>query len=141
MAKLFTDDLPALAASKTAILVVENGGDLAARIVVALLRGGFDTVTASHAGTACEWLSQHRTEVIVANLMLPDLSGFELIKLIRATPKLAHLPIIALADRSDTSLHAAAKAGATATLMVPRELDKLVDTVNEIMRLPSAPAR
>lgn len=141
MANLFTDEFSVAENGKTTILVVENVRDLAGLMVLALLRSGFVTIAAAHVDTAREWLNRHRPGIIVANLGLPDRGGFELIKLVRSTPKLTHIPIIALTNESAMSFHAAIEAGATATLQVPREINKLIGTLKQVMLWPSACAQ
>jgi diguanylate cyclase (GGDEF)-like protein len=46
-------------------------------------------------------LEQQRPDLILLDLMMPQVSGFDLLKTVRAHPKLKHLPIIILTSSSD----------------------------------------
>jgi len=92
-------------ASAKKVLIVEDEKDILQLVKLYLEKEGYRTVTAS---TGSEGLAQVRTEkpdLIVLDLMLPEIDGLEICKRLRSAPETAMLPIIMLtakAEESDT---------------------------------------
>lgn len=87
------------------ILIVEDEKDILQLVKLYLEKEGYRTVTAS---TGSEGLAQVRSEkpdLLVLDLMLPEIDGLEICKRLRSAPDTAMLPIIMLtakAEESDT---------------------------------------
>lgn len=87
------------------ILIVEDEKDILQLVKLYLEKEGYRTVTAS---TGSEGLAQVRTEkpdLVVLDLMLPEIDGLEICRRLRSTPDTSMLPIIILtakAEESDT---------------------------------------
>jgi two-component system alkaline phosphatase synthesis response regulator PhoP len=87
------------------ILIVEDEKDILQLVKLYLEKEGYRTVTAS---TGSEGLAQVRTEkpdLVILDLMLPEIDGLEICKRLRSAPDTAMLPIIMLtakAEESDT---------------------------------------
>jgi two-component system, OmpR family, alkaline phosphatase synthesis response regulator PhoP len=92
-------------ASPKKVLIVEDEKDILQLVKMYLDKEGFRTLTAA---TGAEGLRQVRSEhpdLVVLDLMLPELDGLEVCKKIRISPQTAMLPIIMLtakAEESDT---------------------------------------
>lgn len=83
------------------ILIVDDEEDLRNLLDLAARREGFDTVVASSGTQALEILKTLRPQLVVLDLMMPDLSGTEVCRRIRATPEIAATPIIMLTARGE----------------------------------------
>jgi two-component system phosphate regulon response regulator PhoB len=83
------------------ILIVDDEEDLRNLLDLAARREGYDTVLAATGAEAFQRLQELRPNLIVLDLMLPDLSGTEVCRRIRATPELAGVPIIMLTARGE----------------------------------------
>ncbi len=87
------------------ILIVEDEKDILQLVKLYLEKEGYRTVTAS---TGSEGLAQVRSEkpdLLVLDLMLPEIDGLEICKRLRSAPDTAMIPIIMLtakAEESDT---------------------------------------
>ena len=46
-------------------------------------------------------IEEHRPDILLLDLVMPEVSGFEILQRIRAHPQLAHLPVIILTSSSD----------------------------------------
>ena len=92
-------------ASAKKVLIVEDEKDILQLVKLYLEKEGYRIVTAS---TGSEGLAQVRTEkpdLVVLDLMLPEIDGLEICKRLRSAPDTAMLPIIMLtakAEESDT---------------------------------------
>ena len=71
------------------ILVVDDDDDLRALLDMNLRRNGFETLTAANAAEAFHHLEHSRPALIVLDLLLPDVSGTEICRRVRATPRTA----------------------------------------------------
>ncbi|HTW11353.1 MAG TPA: response regulator [Solirubrobacteraceae bacterium] len=71
--------------------------------------------------------------ICVLDLMLPDVTGLDLLRRIRTTPQLAHLPVIMLTGSGhDEDIEAAYALGIDAYLIKPAGVHGLPDVVREL---------
>ena len=87
------------------ILVVEDEPEIAQLVTHYLEKEGFRTVTALNGFEAIKKVKEDKPDLLVLDLMLPELDGLEVCKRLRSTPNTAMLPIIMLtakAEESDT---------------------------------------
>lgn len=87
------------------ILVVEDEQDIAQLVQHYLQKDGFRSVTAMNGIEALKKIKEEKPDLIVLDLMLPEMDGLEVCKRVRSTPDTAMLPIIMLtakAEESDT---------------------------------------
>ncbi len=93
------------AASHKKILIVEDEKDILQLVKLYLEKEGFRTVTASTGREALTQAAAEKPNLVVLDLMLPELDGLEVCKRLRSQPDTATLPIIMLtakAEESDT---------------------------------------
>jgi two-component system, OmpR family, phosphate regulon response regulator PhoB len=83
------------------ILIVDDEEDLRNLLDLAVRREGFETVLAATGTEALDALQTLRPNLVVLDLMLPDLSGTEVCRRIRANPELAGVPVIMLTARGE----------------------------------------
>jgi two-component system, OmpR family, phosphate regulon response regulator PhoB len=84
------------------ILVVDDEPDLVAPLEFALQREGFATRTAVDGGSALVAASEAPTpDLVLLDLMLPDLPGTEVFRRLRAKPETASIPVIMVTARAD----------------------------------------
>jgi two-component system phosphate regulon response regulator PhoB len=83
------------------ILIVDDEPDLLGMVDVHLRRAGFETIKARTGGEALRWAGESRPDLILLDIMLPDLPGTEVCRLLRHDPATRHIPVIFLSARSD----------------------------------------
>jgi DNA-binding response OmpR family regulator len=83
------------------ILVVEDEPDIRNLIVLHLVRDGFRCRTASTGTQALAEVRARRPDLVVLDLLLPELDGLEVCRRLRADAATAALPIIMLTARAD----------------------------------------
>lgn len=83
------------------ILLVDDEPDLLELVRINLHQAGYEVETADggREGLAC--LRRNRPDLVILDLMLPDLSGTEICRQIRADPTLSDLPVIMLTAKAD----------------------------------------
>jgi len=83
------------------IAIVEDEAELASLIDYNLTRNGYQTEVLTGAEGALKSLEHSRPDLIVLDVMLPGVDGFELCRLIRSSPTLSKTPVLFLTARSD----------------------------------------
>ncbi|VBA59683.1 ATP-binding protein [Mycobacterium attenuatum] len=129
-----------IADSKPVIVVVEDNVDLNAFVCQALsphyrVKAAFD------GRSGLELARAYRPDLIVCDIMMPHLSGDELLNLVRADPALANTPVLILTARADDqSRLAVLRAGANDYLSKPFQLGELRVRVDNLVNLRLAEA-
>jgi two-component system phosphate regulon response regulator PhoB len=83
------------------ILVVDDDPDLLELVRLNLSQAGFEVDVAATGGEAMQSLQAACPDLVVLDLMLPDVSGTDLCRQLRSDPSFAELPIIMLTARAD----------------------------------------
>jgi two-component system, OmpR family, phosphate regulon response regulator PhoB len=84
------------------ILIVDDEPDLVSTLEYNLEREGFVTRTALTAAEALELVEQEPIpDLVVLDLMLPDMSGTEVCRQIRQTPQTADVPVVMLTAKGE----------------------------------------
>lgn len=83
------------------ILLVEDEDDLAQIVTYHLQREGFTSVRASTGAEAFEHLRTQNVSLVLLDLMLPDMSGVEICRQIRANENTQNLPVIMVTAKGE----------------------------------------
>lgn len=105
-----------------------------------LQREGFTVSFAEDGEIALQKLTQEQPDLVVLDLMLPKVTGAEVLKFIRATEKLKETPVLILSnayvtDLSEKAMESGATRGMLKTESTPA---KLVEAVRDMLGLASA---
>lgn len=84
--------------AKTFILVVEDDKFLRELLVRKLASEGFDVQNAIDAQAAFAIMAERKPNIVLLDLILPGVSGFEILEKIKSDPKNADLPVIILSN-------------------------------------------
>jgi two-component system, sensor histidine kinase and response regulator len=117
-----------------AILIIEDNKDIRVPISIMLGNEGFDVFEAEDCRGAFDRLADEPPDLILTDLLMPEMTGLEFIRQIRRTSGLLDIPIIAMSAYDPSYLAAAVLAGANAALHKPEDMDKLVETIKEVLR-------
>ena len=121
------------------VLVVEDNPITRKMIRVALATDGYEVMEAADGKTAVRLVQDHRPDLVLQDLLLPDGSGIALVSRLRALPGAAELPIIALTGFLPREEEARAlTAGFTEYLIKPVEPSRLLETVRAYIGPASA---
>lgn len=123
------------------ILVVEDERDIAALVGYHLTKEGYRVRTASSGPEALEELLGSRPDLIVLDLMLPGLSGFDLLGEVRSRPEIADTPVIVLtARRDEIDRIKGLELGADDYVTKPFSPQELILRIGAVLRRVRAPA-
>lgn len=84
----------------TKILLVEDTPSLAMEIMDILRMEYFDVSLADNGRDAMELLARNSADIVISDLFMPEMDGFQLISSIRNHPSLKETPIIILSART-----------------------------------------
>ncbi len=117
------------------ILIVDDDRDVAQTIKLALQRRGFGAQAAYSGLEAIRMLAHYHPSLIILDVSMPGIDGFEVCRRIRNTPKIADLPVIFLTARGqDQDRIDGFRAGADDYLSKPFNLEELLLRVNAVLR-------
>ena len=105
-----------------------------------LQNAGFTVVEAATGAAGLEALAQHQPELVILDVQLPDLSGFEVCRRIKSNPETAFIPVLHLSASFVKSQDKAEglDSGADGYLAQPVEPIELLATVRSLLRIRRA---
>ncbi|HOP99005.1 MAG TPA: response regulator [Verrucomicrobiota bacterium] len=117
------------------ILVVDDDVELVELLWFNLTRAGFSIGTAFNGVEALKKARSLRPDLIILDLMLPELDGFAVCEILRRNEAMASTPIIMLtALTSELGRLAGYESGATDYMTKPFSPRMLVDRIRELLR-------
>lgn len=121
-------------ATPAKILIVDDERDLVDAYVRLLQRAGHSCLAAFDANEAIQLIDAESPDLVITDLSLPDTSGIEIIRHIRA--KSATTPIIVMSGHNAPELNNAAHAaGANISLLKPVSIAELQRVIVEALAL------
>ena len=116
--------------SKSRILIIDDDVGFRDLLRIHLSAAGYEVQVAEDAVTGGRALLAQTPDLIVSDVNMPFLDGFELLSLLRADAETASIPVILLSGRSDGDTMArAVELGAADFLTKPVTHDQLLDSV------------
>ena len=118
------------------ILIVEDDRFLSSLIKARLEKDGLLTTQAFNGEEAIDLLRKDKPNLIVLDLVMPKVSGFEVLEAISISPQLNKIPVIILSNLAqDSDIQKAKSLGAIEYFVKVRvSIDDLVDKVRTIMQ-------
>src|SRR5258706_11016380 len=124
-----------MAPAEKTVMIIEDEPDAAEMFAEMMRVKGFRIVKMFSSGPAIAMISQEKPDAIILDLMMPDISGLEVLRYIRREPDLASIPVIIVSAKSMPSdIKIGLEAGATIYLTKPvgfRHLIKAVEKVTQ----------
>ncbi|MHC1733134.1 MAG: ATP-binding protein [Bacteroidales bacterium] len=117
------------------ILIVEDNSDLR-RFISDLFVHSYQIVEAADGEEGCEMSLKHVPDIIICDIMMPKLSGTELVSRIKSNPVTSHIPVIILTamDDKETIVSSFVK-GADEFISKPFESEILISRVENLLRI------
>lgn len=90
--------------TKQTILVVEDEESIRADIIELLNLEGFDVIEAADGLSGLKLAQRHMPNLIVTDVAMPHMDGFQMVEALRKTTDTQHLPVVMLTARTDRSM-------------------------------------
>jgi DNA-binding response OmpR family regulator len=87
-------------------MVVDDDPDTVSILARHLQREGFDAIEAISGVECLRLVSEHRVDVILLDLMMPEMDGFQVCRVLKENPTTAEIPIIMITARDDLDARA-----------------------------------
>lgn len=110
------------------VLIVDDDADCRAMLKDTFLYEGFRVVSAANGAEALAVARQQRPDMILLDLMMPVMDGYQFRAAQQADPALASIPVLCISGTYNAP-RAAAILGAVGCFTKPIDLDALVTTV------------
>ena len=88
------------------IMVVDDDQDTVAILVRHLQREGFVPIEANSGAQCLKLVQENEVDVILLDLMMPDMDGFQVVRELRNSPLTSEIPIIMITARDDLDARA-----------------------------------
>lgn len=112
------------------ILVVDDNFDNRYIISQMLKLNGYSVMIATTGRDALEQLDSARPDLILMDMAMPEIDGWNATAMIRANPRIGHIPVLAVTGHATTDeIHRAIDAGCRDYITKPIDYDQLIDKV------------
>jgi DNA-binding response OmpR family regulator len=116
------------------ILIAEDERDIRDLITFTLQFAGYEVVAASNGAEAVSLARQENPDLILLDVRMPRMTGYEACAAIKADPKLKNVPVIFLSAKGQESeIQAGLVAGAKEYLIKPIAPDQLTARIQVVL--------
>ena len=107
------------------VLIAEDDASIRRMLMVSLGRQGYQPVEACDGAEALEAMREGRADLVVLDLMMPKVTGWQVLADRAADPKLRSIPVIVMTAERGADVTKILDGGITALLPKPFSLDAL----------------
>jgi len=119
---------------KTRIVVADDDLDILDLVVFKLTQAGFDAVGVTDGVAALEAIESNPPRLAVLDIMMPGLSGIDVLRRVRANPAISDLDVILLTARArDSDVDTGFATGASDYVIKPFSPRELLHRVNAVL--------
>jgi len=105
--------------SKT-VLIIEDEEDAAELFAEMMRVSGFRVLKTSNSTPALAMMAAEKPDVIILDIMMPDISGLEILRQMRRDPELSNIPVVVVSAKSmPADIKNGMEAGASTYLTKP----------------------
>ncbi len=124
----------AVSGDKNSVLVVEDNEELL-YMMKRILSGKYNVFTAKNGKEALEVLGECPVDIVITDLLMPEMDGADLCRAIRSDLSYSHLPVIVLSARTtaETKMESF-EAGADAYIAKPFDMNVLIAQVDGLIQ-------
>ncbi len=120
------------------VLVVEDSPPQREMISSLLKDSGLSVTSAGDGIEALEQIQQDRPDIVVLDIVMPRMNGYELCRRLKDNPKTKELPIVMCSTKGEEfDRYWGMRQGANAYIAKPFQPQELVSTVRKLLRNPN----
>ncbi len=122
-------------ASKGLICIVEDNKSIAKLFATVLKKGGYETIEFNDGKSALDWLGNNNPTCVLADILLPDMNGIDLLNSLRSLPDGGSLPVIAITGFAQPGdREKLVSAGFDGYLSKPINIQSFVSEIEEVVK-------
>jgi len=116
------------------VMIIEDEPDAAEMFGEMVRVNGFRVVKLLSSSAAIGMLAEEKPDVVVLDIMMPDISGLDILRHIRGNPELASIPVIIVSAKSMPSdIKTGLEAGASTYLTKPVGFLDLKQAIEQVL--------
>jgi DNA-binding response OmpR family regulator len=116
------------------ILVIDDDPDMSEFVVQLLSAHSFDVLSAKDGREGCARAAEFRPDLVILDLMMPDMHGFEVCQVLRKDERFRGLKIVISSGKKyDADRKAAQQLGADVFLPKPYSVDQLLGVIQSLL--------
>ncbi len=116
------------------VLLIEDTDEIRENITEILEMHGFEMLCACNGEEGMHLLQAHRPDIIVSDIKMPRINGFQLLQMVRAENKTANIPFIFIsASAQKEDIEKGREAGAYAYLIKPFSAEELISMIHALV--------
>ncbi len=119
------------------ILVIDDSVTISKMLEILLTKNNYDVILAENGKKGISKVESEELDLILLDMELPDIKGWEVAKYIRAQKKFQHIPIIYLTGQPNINEAESLKTYADSFMHKPYEPEKLLATIVSVLRRSS----
>jgi DNA-binding response OmpR family regulator len=114
------------------VLVIDDDLPLRGMLAAALRQHGFQVLLAGDGAEGQRALNIHHPDVVLLDLAMPDVNGWDFLQRLQETGRLGQIPIIVVSAHLRVEPQAILKMGVRAILPKPFNLPELIDLIEHV---------
>lgn len=119
---------------KEKILLAEDEESLLRLETILLSSKGYRVTAVTEGRAALASIDADRPDIVILDIMLPDMDGLDVCRMIRANPQTASIPVIILtAKKNSNDVAAGLAAGANAYVTKPFKTAAVIDSIEKLL--------
>jgi len=131
----FTKALEIMSDMKKEILIIDDSETNIFLLESVLSEYGYNVTSTLNAQEAFKLIDKKKPDLILLDLLMPDISGFDFAKMLKDNPITSHIPIIVISALSDEKSHnSTAELGITEYFEKPVVLTSLIQKIEELLQ-------
>ncbi|MCD4686823.1 MAG: response regulator [Anaerolineae bacterium] len=116
------------------LLIVEDEDAFRDFMSLALKMEGYRVKTAATGSEALDLLQDARPDLVILDLSMPQISGWDILQFIRGEPELCKIPVVILtANADEDTRRRAMQERVDALLVKPVRLDEILDVLQNLL--------
>lgn len=117
------------------ILLVDDDENFISLMIACLTLHGYRVTAAENGQRAIETLQQIKPDLVISDIMMPEMNGYELVDAIRQTADISWIPVIFLSAKDQVSDRVRGlSSGANVYMVKPFGIDELVAQIESTLR-------
>ncbi len=122
------------------VLAVDDHAEIRRLVQINLERNGYEVVTAADGREALDKLKEDPPDLILCDVIMPQMDGFAFLKEVRSNPETARIPFILLTVKAqDADVQMGQEVGADAYLTKPFNPRELLSSIDQVLKAPQRP--
>lgn len=123
-----------MTANQKTVMIIEDEPDAAELFGEMMRVNGFRVIKMFSSTPAIPMIKQEKPDVILLDIMMPDISGLEVLRFMQREPELAKIPVIVVSAKSMPSdIKSGLEAGAAMYLTKPVGFQDLKNAVEQVL--------